>query len=228
MMSMLYQAYQNHMDLTEPWRAGAASALKCLNLVPQGASDRLFARLAAALELISRSTLTYTRPAYGIDRIQVGNREVAITEEVAYATPFGSLLHFKKQDGPEQPRLLLVAPMSGHFATLLRGTVKTLLQDHDVYITDWHNPRDIPIDRGRFGLEDYTDHLITFMDKLGPRAHMVAICQPSVSALAAAAVMCEDVARTVHVARQLGTPLPISQVDIDALHARYQNVYGQA
>src|SRR5206468_736454 len=92
----------------------------------------------------------------------------------------------------DQPRLLLVAPMSGHFATLLRGTVKTLLQDHDVYITDWHNPRDIPRDHGRFGLEDYTEHLIDFLDKLGPRAHMVAICQPSVSALAAAAIMCED------------------------------------
>ncbi len=82
--------------------------------------------------------------------------------------------------------------MSGHFATLLRATVKTLLTDHDVYITDWHNPRDIPLAHGRFGLEDYTDHLIDFMDKLGPRAHMVAICQPSVSALAATAIMCED------------------------------------
>jgi polyhydroxyalkanoate depolymerase len=189
---MMYQAYQNHMDLTEPWRSGAANALKYLNLVPQGTSDRMFGRLSAALELISRSALTYARPDYGIGTVMVGNREVAVTEEVAYATPFGSLLHFKKEDGPEQPRMLLVAPMSGHFATLLRGTVKTLLQDHDVYITDWHNPRDIPPVHGRFGLEDYTDHLITFMDKLGPRAHMVAICQPSVSALAAAAVMCEE------------------------------------
>jgi poly(3-hydroxybutyrate) depolymerase len=192
MMSMMYQAYQNHMDLTEPWRSGAANALKYLNLVPQGTSDRMFGRLAAALELISRSALTYARPDYGIGTVIVGNREVTVTEEVAYATPFGSLLHFRKEDGPEQPRMLLVAPMSGHFATLLRNTVKTLLQDHDVYITDWHNPRDIPPVHGRFGLEDYTDHLITFMDKLGPRAHMVAICQPSVSALAAAAVMCED------------------------------------
>src|ERR1700754_1442711 len=192
MMSMIYQAYQNHMDLTEPWRSGATNALKYLNLVPQGVSDRMFGRLAAALELISRSALTYDRPDYGIGTVTVGNRELAVTEEVAYATPFGSLLHFKKEDGPEQPRMLLVAPMSGHFATLLRNTVKTLLQDHDVYITDWHNPRDIPLDHGRFGLEDYTDHLISFMDKLGPRAHMVAICQPSVSALAAAAVMCED------------------------------------
>jgi poly(3-hydroxybutyrate) depolymerase len=192
MMSMLYQAYQNHMDLTEPWRSGAASALKYLNLVPQGTSDRLFTRLAAALELISRSSLTYARPAYGIDRVRVGNRDLEVTEEVAYATPFGSLLHFRKQDAPEQPRMLLVAPMSGHFATLLRGTVKTLLQDHDVYITDWHNPRDIPLDKGRFGLDDYTAHLIDFLGQLGPRPHMVAICQPSVSALAAAAIMCED------------------------------------
>jgi poly(3-hydroxybutyrate) depolymerase len=191
-MSMIYQAYQNHMDLTAPWRTGASAAVKYLNLVPQGTSDKVFGRLAAALELISRSALTYARPAYGIDSVMVGNREVPVTEEVVYSTPFGSLLRFKKEDSPEQPRLLLVAPMSGHFATLLRGTVKTLLQDHDVYITDWHNPRDIPLQHGRFGLEDYTDHLIDFLDKLGPRAHMVAICQPSVSALAAAAVMCED------------------------------------
>src|SRR6195256_6709 len=192
MMSMMYQAYQNHMDLTSPWRTGAASALKYLNLVPQGISDRLFGRLAAALELISRTSLTYARPAYGIGKVLVGNQELEVTEEVLFATPFGSLLHFKKANSPAQPRLLLVAPMSGHFATLLRGTVKTLLQDHDVYITDWHNPRDIPLDQGKFGLDEYTEHLITFMNELGPRSHMVAICQPSVSALAAAAIMSED------------------------------------
>jgi polyhydroxyalkanoate depolymerase len=191
-MSMLYQAYQNHMDLTEPWRSGAASALRYLNLMPHGVSDRLFARLAAALELLSRSSLTYTRPAYGIDRVQVGNRELAVKEEVIWATPFGSLLRFAKIEASDQPRLLLVAPMSGHFATLLRGTVKTLLQDHDVYVTDWHNPRDIPVSAGRFTLDDYTEHLINFLGQLGPRPHMVAICQPSVSALAATAIMCED------------------------------------
>ena len=192
MMSTMYQAYQNHMGLTAPWRTGAAAALKYLNLAPRGMSDKVFGRLAAALELMSRSTLTYTRPPYGIGSVMVGNRAVEVVEEVTYSTPFGSLLRFKKLDAPEQPRLLLAAPMSGHFATLLRGTVKTLLQDHDVYITDWHNPRDIPLGHGRFGLEDYTDHLIAFLDQMGPRSHMVAICQPSVSALAAAAVMSED------------------------------------
>src|ERR1700722_11625388 len=165
MTSLLYQAYQNHADLTAPWRTGAAHALKYLNLLPQGISDKFFRRLAAALELISRTSLTYSRPAYGIDRVMVGNQELEVTEEVTFATPFGSLL---------------------------RGTVQTLLQDHDVYITDWHNPRDIPLHHGRFGLDDYTEHLITFLDQLGPRAHMVAICQPSVSALAAAAIMSED------------------------------------
>jgi poly(3-hydroxybutyrate) depolymerase len=192
MASILYQAYQNHVDLTAPWRSGAAHALKFLNLLPQGVSDKFLRRVAAALELITRTSLTYTRPDYGIGRVPVGNRELEVTEEVAFATPFGSLLRFKKEGAPEQPRLLLVAPMSGHFSTLLRGTVQTLLQDHDVYITDWHNPRDIPLRHGTFGLDDYTEHLIKFLDKLGPRAHMVAICQPSVSALAAAAIMCED------------------------------------
>src|SRR3954463_4453109 len=191
-MAILYQAYQNHMDLMAPWRSGASSALRYLNLAPRGISDSVIARLSAAFELISRSTLTYARPAYDIDSVLVGNREVAVTEEVTFKTPFGSLLHFKKDGAPEQPKVLLVAPMSGHFATLLRGTLKTLLQDHDVYITDWHNPRDIPREHGRFGLEDYTDHLITFLGQLGPRPHMVAICQPSVSALAATAIMCED------------------------------------
>ncbi|KIZ37109.1 poly(3-hydroxybutyrate) depolymerase [Rhodopseudomonas palustris] len=191
-MSMMYQTYQNHMDLTAPWRTGAAEALKFLNLMPAGVSRKNFGRLAAALELISRSSLTYRRPAYDIKPVIVGNRELAVTEAVVFATAFGSLLHFKKENAPEQPKMLLVAPMSGHFATLLRGTVQTLLQDHDVYITDWHNPRDIPLSAGGFSLSDYTDHLIQFLNVLGPRAHMVAICQPSVSALAAAAIMSED------------------------------------
>jgi len=216
MMSLMYQAYENHMDLTAPWRTGAGAALKYLNLVPQGVSDRAFGRLAAALELISRTSLTYTRPAYGIDTILVGNQEVEVIEEVAYATPFGSLLHFKKENSPEQPRLLLVAPMSGHFATLLRGTVKTLLQDHDVYITDWHNPRDIPRAHGRFGLEDYTDHLIAFLDRMGPRSHMVAICQPSVSALAAAAIMSEQ----DHPARPATLTLMAGPIDTRILPTR--------
>src|SRR5882757_4700015 len=189
---MMYQTFENYTVLTAPWRTGAATALQYLNLIPAGVSDKVLRRLAAALELITRSSLSYARPAYGIKPVMAGNRECEVTEEVTYATPFGSLLHFKKDGAPPQPKVLLVAPMSGHFATLLRNTVQTLLQDHDVYITDWHNPRDIPLHAGNFALADYTDHLITFLEQLGPKSHMVAICQPSVSALAAAAVMAEQ------------------------------------
>ncbi len=189
---MLYQAFQNHMDLTEPLRSSAASVLSFLNMVPGGTPKTAARRVAAALELVTRSKLTYRRPSYGIDKVMVGNRELAVVEEAACKTPFGTLLRFNRIGAPVQPKILLVAPMSGHFATLLRNTVKTLAQDHDVYITDWHNPRDIPLCEGNFGLEDYTEHLIEFLEVLGPGSHMVAICQPSVSALAAAAIMSED------------------------------------
>jgi len=186
---MLYQVYQNHMDLMEPWRKGAASALKYLNLVPQGVSDKLFGRLAAALELISRSSLSYARPSYGIDRVRVGNRELEVSEEVVYATPFGSLLRFKKEDAPEQPRLLLVAPMSGHFATLLRGTVKTLLQDHDVYITDWHNPRDIPLDHWESDLLAQADGTRTVAELIALAKRPEGSVQLSLSVLLALQVL---------------------------------------
>ncbi len=192
MSPMMYQAYQNTMDMMHPWRSSAASALGSIRLLPEGLSDKVFGRLAAALELISRTSLTYARPDYDIQPVPVGNGKYDVIEEVAFASPFGSLLHFKKDGAPDQPKVLLVAPMSGHFATLMRGTVQTLLQDHDVYITDWHNPRDIPVDAGKFGLDEYTEHLITFMDKIGPKSHMIAVCQPSVSALAACAIMSED------------------------------------
>ena len=189
---MIYQAFQNHVDFTQPLRSGASAALSLINRVPLGTSDRITRRVAAALELISRATLTYKRPSYGVHKVTVGNRELSVVEETAYSTPFGTLLHFKRIDAPAQPKVLLVAPMSGHFATLLRNTVQTLLQDHDVYITDWHNPRDIPLTDGNFGLDDYTEHLIEFLEVMGPGSHVVAICQPSVSALAATAIMCED------------------------------------
>jgi len=106
--------------------------------------------------------------------------------------PFGTLLNFKKDVSVEQPRVLVVAPLSGHFATLLRSTVRTLLPDHDVYITDWHNARDVSLDHGPFGFDDYVAYIIRFLEELGPGAHLVAVCQPCVQALAAAAVMAAD------------------------------------
>ena len=114
-----------------------------------------------------------------------------MTEEAADVTPFGTLLHFKKDIDQAQPRVLLIAPLSGHFATLLRATVRTMLPEHDVYITDWHNARDVATEHGRFGFDDYIGHLIRFLETIGPGAHMVAVCQPCVAALVAAAVMAQ-------------------------------------
>src|SRR6185295_3793993 len=123
--------------------------------------------------------------------VRVGDRTVRVTEEVADTTPFGTLLHFRKDIKAVQPRVLIVAPLSGHFSTLLRGTIRTLLVEHDVYVTDWQNARDIPLSAGRFGFDDYIGHLIRFFETIGPGAHVVAVCQPCVQVLAAGAVMAE-------------------------------------
>jgi poly(3-hydroxybutyrate) depolymerase len=147
--------------------------------------------LTAAYELISRAGLTHTRPPFGISSVTVGNREVEVTEEAAATTPFGTLLHFKKDIATAQPRVLMVAPLSGHFATLLRATVRTMLPEHDVFITDWHNARDVPLTAGRFGFDEYIDHLIKFLEVMGPGTHVLAVCQPCVAVLAAAAVMAQ-------------------------------------
>ncbi len=189
---MLYQAYQAHSDIMVPVRAFAGMAVKSMGERLNGSGrPSALSNLTAAYELIARAGLTHTRPPYGIDTITVGNREVAVSEEAADVTPFGTLLHFKKDIDQAQPRVLLIAPLSGHFATLLRATVRTMLAEHDVYITDWHNARDVATAEGRFDFDEYTGHLIRFMEKIGPGAHMVAVCQPCVSALVAASVMAQ-------------------------------------
>ncbi len=148
--------------------------------------------MTAAYELIARAGLTHERPPYGIDSVTIGDHEVAVTEEAADVTPFGTLLHFRKDVVLAQPRVLLVAPLSGHFATLLRATVRTMLPEHDVFITDWHNARDVAPEHGRFGFDDYIAHLIRFVEAIGPGAHIVAVCQPCVAALVAASVMAQS------------------------------------
>jgi poly(3-hydroxybutyrate) depolymerase len=189
---MLYQAYQAHSDIMMPVRAFADMAATMARARVNGAANpTFFSNLTAAYELIARAGLTHVRPAYGIESITVGNREVAVTEEAADRTPFGTLLHFKKDVDVAQPRVLLIAPLSGHFATLLRATVRTMLPEHDVYITDWHNARNVPRAAGQFGFDDYITHLIQWLEVLGPGAHMVAVCQPCVAALVAAAVMAQ-------------------------------------
>jgi len=189
---MLYQAYQAHSDIMIPVRNWAGTALRTLGQPLMGMADNAVLRnLTAAYELIARAGLTHARPAFGVDGVTVGNREMAVHEHAALTTPFGTLLHFKKDVDTPQPRVLLVAPLSGHFSTLLRGTVRTMLPEHDVYITDWHNVRDVPLMHGRFGFDDYIAHLIRFLEAIGPGAHVVAVCQPCVAVLVATAVMAQ-------------------------------------
>jgi poly(3-hydroxybutyrate) depolymerase len=187
---MLYLAYQLQSDIMMPVRAWASMAATSAG-PPLLGDHAAFRNLTAVYDLISRAGLTHTRPPFGIGSVTVGNRDVEVREEAVLTTPFGTLLHFKKDVAAEQPRVLLVAPLSGHFATLLRATVKTMLPEHDVYITDWHNARDVPLTAGRFGVDEYTDHIIKFLETMGPGSHVLAVCQPCVAVLAAVAVMAQ-------------------------------------
>ncbi|MEW5421905.1 polyhydroxyalkanoate depolymerase [Amorphus sp. 3PC139-8] len=189
---MLYQTYQFQDDMIAPLRALARNAAFPEFPCEWGIFGDMRRRVSAGLEMLSRFELSHSRPEFAIDSVRVGNRDVPVTTEVALDLPFGQLLKFSKDIDTEQPRVLVVAPLSGHFATLLRGTVQTLLQDHEVYITDWVNARDVPLEAGRFGVEDYVTYVIRFIEEIGPGSHILAVCQPCVQALAAVAVMSED------------------------------------
>ncbi len=190
---MLYDAYQAQQDFLAPLRAGADLFKTAFGEPVMGPSANYLIRsAAAAAEIISRAHLIHDRPAYGIDQVTVAGRPAAVVEEVALEMPFGNLVHFRKPDVQGQPRVLLAAPMAGHFPTLLRHTAQTLLQDHDVYITDWKSGRDVPLTEGRFGTDEYIDHLMAFFTRIGPGAHGVAVCQPCPSMLATTALMAED------------------------------------
>lgn len=189
---MLYQTYQFEDDLVAPFRLMARGMHALAGATLWGPAADLGRQMAAAMEMISRFEITHVRPDFAIKPVSTGNRDVSVAEEVALELPFGRLVHFTKDIDTPQPSVLVVAPLSGHFATLLRGTVQTLLQDHDVYLTDWTNARDVPLSAGKFGVDDYVDYLIRFIEKIGPGAHLLAVCQPCVQALAAVAVMSED------------------------------------
>jgi poly(3-hydroxybutyrate) depolymerase len=190
-MLMLYQAYQAHSDIMVAVRTLATLAASAIG-PPSPGSNGIIRNLNAAYELIARAGLTHSRPPFEIATVMVGNREVAVREEACRVTPFATLLHFAKDTDMAQPRVLLVAPLSGHFATLLRPTLRTLLAEHDVYITDWHNVRDVPVSDGVFGFDEYIQHIIDFLQAIGPGAHIVAVCQPCVAALVAVAVMAQS------------------------------------
>ncbi|HTP60953.1 MAG TPA: polyhydroxyalkanoate depolymerase [Burkholderiales bacterium] len=193
---MLYAAYDACNDAMQPLRGLARANGGWLKRLAGNRSAGGPGKLAAACEMLAQTTLTHYRPAFGIPTTTVDGRTVAVREEVACTTPFGTLVRFVKESGSDvdkpQPRVLLIAPLSGHFATLLRGTVTTLLPEHDVYITDWHNARNVPLSDGPFGFDEYVEHIIKFLEAMGPGAHMVAVCQSCVQAVAAAALLAED------------------------------------
>jgi poly(3-hydroxybutyrate) depolymerase len=192
----MYQAYQSHADVMGPLRSWARSmAPMFLDGDLSQATGQFSARLGAACKVLELAEVTHRRPAWRLDSVTVGDEQLPVTEEVVAQTPFATLLRFAKPTTPAtaiQPRVLVVAPMSGHFATLLRDTVRTMLPDHDVHVTDWHNVRDVPLSAGRFGLDEYTQHIIDFLAVMGPGSHVLAVCQPCVAALAAVSLMSED------------------------------------
>jgi poly(3-hydroxybutyrate) depolymerase len=208
--SMLYQMYQAQADMLEPMRRMARAANSLATQPWTGIAHNPLLRVtAAAADLIGHTGTTHARPAFGIDSVMVGNRRVPVEERVAHRTPFGTLIHFAKDIASYQPKVLLVAPLSGHFSTLLRGTARTLVADHDLYITDWTNARDVPVSDGRFGFDDYVDHIIRFAEQIGPGGHMVAVCQPTVAVLVAASVM----AQTHHVCQPRSITLMAGPLD---------------
>jgi poly(3-hydroxybutyrate) depolymerase len=190
---MFYQMYQAQADVLGPIRTAAElwSGWLGKQVTAMAGVEMVRRRMAASFELAARTAITHVRPSFGIDEIRVGNLKVAVREEIVHATPFASLLHFAKDTRVAQPKLLVVAPMSGHFSTLLRGTVRTLLSDNDVYVTDWKNARDVALADGSFGFDDFTDHVIRFLEILGPGSHVMGVCQPTVAVLSAVAVMAQ-------------------------------------
>lgn len=190
---MLYHAYQLQSDWLGPLQTAARVGASCLNF---GLVDPFKTpstrKLAATWELFSRLKLTHLRPSFGIDSVQVGDRTVRVREVAVHVRPFCTLQRFVRDDDgddADRPKVLIVAPLSGHFATLLADTARTMLADHDVYVTDWHNARHVPIGEGRFGLDDYVEQVVEFIELIGPGTHLVAVCQPCVPVLAAVALM---------------------------------------
>ena len=188
-----YQLYELNHAALGPFRAVAdvtrlyfKNPLNPLSGTPFGRS------VAATAELFERTTRRYGKPEFGIAHVTVGGVEVPVAERVVWERPFCRLIHFDKALPPghrPQPKILLVAPLSGHYATLLRGTVATMLPDHDVFITDWADARMVPVADGTFDLDDYVDTLIAIHHHLGAGVHVMAVCQPSVPVLAAVALM---------------------------------------
>ncbi|MBB3355399.1 polyhydroxyalkanoate depolymerase [Rhizobium sp. L9] len=190
---MFYQLYELNHAAMAPFRAAAdimrfayANPLNPFAQTPFGRT------MAASLEMFERTTRRYGKPEFGLKQTVIGDQTVSVREEIVWSRSFCNLLHFSRNVPPgraSDPRILIVAPMSGHYATLLRGTVEALLPSADVYITDWIDARMVPMTEGSFDFDDYVDYVIEMLHFLGHDTHVIAVCQPSVPVLVAAAVM---------------------------------------
>ena len=190
---MLYDTYEFQRSLLASASAFANIGAEWLqNPVNPMSYTHVSPWVASGLDVFAHASAPRGKPAFGFSSTVVDGKEVPITEEIVLRKPFGQLKHFCREGVTGQPRLLIVAPMSGHYATLLRGTVERMLPGHDVYITDWRDAKMVPLSEGSFDLDDYVDYLIEFLEHIGPGAHVLAVCQPSVPCYAAAAVMSAD------------------------------------
>lgn len=196
---MLYQLYELNHAAVSPIRAAAQVTQALLRHPMNPAAYTLQGRAAAAAaDVFEGVTRRYGKPEFGIDEVVVDGQPVPISEQIVYRKPFGQLRYFKKDRTAlggklaDTPRVLIVAPLSGHYATLLRGTVRAMLPEHDVFITDWRDARQVPVSDGKFDLEDYVDYVMDFLHVLGPNTHVMAVCQPGPAVLAATALMSED------------------------------------
>jgi len=187
---VLYNAYEMQRSMLAGASAMASMGVEMLQSPLNPASyfggSNIF---ASALEVFAHASKPYGKPAFGLDRTIVDGKEVRVVEEIVLQKSFGQLKRFRRVGIEDSPKLLIVAPMSGHFATLLRGTVERMLPMHDVYITDWRDARQVPLSEGHFDLDDYIDYLQEFLEQIGPGAHMLAVCQPSVPCYALACIM---------------------------------------
>ncbi|MBS0477567.1 MAG: polyhydroxyalkanoate depolymerase [Proteobacteria bacterium] len=190
---MLYTAYElnrSWLNAASTWASVGAGMLNNPAL-PFGYSG-FGPVMASALEVFAHASAPYGKPAFDIETVEVDGTVYPVTESIVVHKPFGNLLRFTHPGLPANaPRLLIVAPMSGHFATLLRGTVARMIERCEVYITDWADARMVPLSAGEFDLDDYIDYLIAFFEHIGPGAHALAVCQPSVPTFAATAIMAD-------------------------------------
>jgi poly(3-hydroxybutyrate) depolymerase len=187
----MYYTYQLQRGLREPVNAWASiqQALWSHPALPETPFTRT---LVAMSELVERSTRLYAKPTFGLPSTTVGDRTVRVTERRERRTAFCELIHFEREGAPQDPKVLLIAPLSGHHATLLRETVKELLPDHDLYLTDWVDARLVPVSAGPFDLEDYVALVQGLLRELGPDVHVISVCQPAVAVLAAVSLLAED------------------------------------